>query len=131
MAQGKFGLRPAEVLHGGVEGSVRHVASGCKCGGVNKDQVSEVAQMNLNLKRIISGKATECLYIYHVHCRWQDVVTFATMTTWHPGPWIFSPPEPAGACLEFGLYWRFQAFGSTEITNWTQLGDWRHSPGTA
>lgn len=61
-------------------------------------------KMILNLKHIISGKATESLYIYHVLCRWQDAVTFATMTTWHPRPWIFSPPEPAGACFILGIW---------------------------
>lgn len=44
MTQGKLGLRPAEVLHGGVEGSFRHFAPGCGCGGVDEEEVSEVAE---------------------------------------------------------------------------------------
>jgi hypothetical protein len=47
MTQGELGLRPAEVLHGGVEGSVRHFAFGGGCGGVDEEEVSEVAKNDL------------------------------------------------------------------------------------
>lgn len=42
MQLGKLGLGPAKVLDGGMEGSVRHFASGCKFDDLN-EEVSEVA----------------------------------------------------------------------------------------
>lgn len=89
-----------------MEGSVSHFAS-----GYDRDEVLELTESDFE-SDMISSKATEGLYIYHLLCRWQDVVTFLTMTTWRPGPWIFSPPEPAGACFVLGVWslQRFQTF---------------------
>lgn len=44
MQLGKLGLGLAKVLDGGVEESVSHFADGCKCGDVDEEQVSEVAE---------------------------------------------------------------------------------------
>lgn len=97
---------------------------------VNVTKCQKWPDMILNLKHMVSSKATEGLYIYHLLCRWQDAVTFVIMTTWHLRPWIFSPPDPAGACFILGASSLLDIPDfpvNSIITNWTKLGGWRHS----